>query len=473
MKKTKMEKGITLIALIITIIILLILAVVTIGSIKNSNIIKYAQNATYEHEVGQEKENIQLAIGEARLMGNGTLTKSNLQSALDGIFKGNVDYTDLSSEDFIKIKIKPANREYKIDLDGKVEGPLSGSAGGENDNPEDDSSKEILITDLIVVDASGNEQKEAGTILSGSLYIQFKATLEGGTIDSVTVGGTPVTSAINECINYEVTANGTYEFTIKGTANGTEYTKTVSIEVNQFKVKEAIPTTTTYIGYYADVDGNGSVDGIIYVDLAVDGSGRWNDDNGVYSYSKKEILNNYYISQESYQYKNFAEKPVIAPIDTEEENDRFYVMALENFTTEDYTTFYWYYNAYSSKMSDYAETTSVDFGKGKANTLAMMNKVYGAGLIDRDVWKHIGSEVEKGWFVPSEEEWAVFGDLTTKLGVTTSNYTDYGLSANYWSSSQLDKTFSSGASFVGPYGCIFYSIVERRLLSAFKHDFLT
>ena len=456
MKKTKMEKGITLIALIITIIILLILAVVTIGSIKNSNIIKYAQNATYEHEVGQEKENIQLAIGEARLMGNGTLTKSNLQSALDGIFKGNVDYTDLSSEDFIKIKIKPANREYKIDLDGKVEGPLSGSAGGENDNPEDDSSKEILITDLIVVDASGNEQKEAGTILSGSLYIQFKATLEGGTIDSVTVGGTPVTSAINECINYEVTANGTYEFTIKGTANGTEYTKTVSIEVNQFKVKEAIPTTTTYIGYYADVDGDGNIDGIIYADLAVDGSGQWINSNGVYSYSKKEILNNYYVSQESYQYEKFAKKPVIAPIDQVKESDRFYVMALTDLNPESY--YHWYYNAYIIKgqMKDYETDTSTLFGKGRENTNKMIGfwkgSKYGKGDAGtyKDIWGQISEKVSEGWFIPSRGEWGAFGAFTSGEEMTTSNWSEYGLSGSYWSSSQSYTLSAWYACFWNP-----------------------
>ena len=56
MKRTKMQKGITLIALIITIIILLILAVVTIGSIKNSNIITYAQNASTDYEKAKNDE---------------------------------------------------------------------------------------------------------------------------------------------------------------------------------------------------------------------------------------------------------------------------------------------------------------------------------------------------------------------------------------------------------------------------------
>ena len=56
MKRTKMQKGITLIALIITIIILLILAVVTIGSIKDSNIITYAQKASTEYEAKKDEE---------------------------------------------------------------------------------------------------------------------------------------------------------------------------------------------------------------------------------------------------------------------------------------------------------------------------------------------------------------------------------------------------------------------------------
>ncbi len=44
-EKTKLEKGITLIALIITIVVLLILAAVAISSITNDGILHYAQNA--------------------------------------------------------------------------------------------------------------------------------------------------------------------------------------------------------------------------------------------------------------------------------------------------------------------------------------------------------------------------------------------------------------------------------------------
>ena len=56
MKKIKDQKGITLIALIITIIVLLILAVVTIGTIQESNVITYAQNAANDYNKEKEKE---------------------------------------------------------------------------------------------------------------------------------------------------------------------------------------------------------------------------------------------------------------------------------------------------------------------------------------------------------------------------------------------------------------------------------
>lgn len=51
--------------------------------------------------------------------------------------------------------------------------------------------------------------------------------------------------------------------------------------------------------------------------------------------------------------------------------DRFYVMALENVTTADYTTFYWYYNA-EGKLDRVVDSSYNDFGEGKSNTLAML-----------------------------------------------------------------------------------------------------
>ena len=83
MKRTKMQKGITLIALIITIIILLILAVVTIGSIKDSNIITYAQNASTDYEKAKNDE-------EGIISNYESIIKENLPGGEKVTYKGDV-----------------------------------------------------------------------------------------------------------------------------------------------------------------------------------------------------------------------------------------------------------------------------------------------------------------------------------------------------------------------------------------------
>lgn len=62
MKKTKLEKAITLVALIITIVVLLIVATVSIGVIKNSQIITYAQDAKNKYNKSQIEEEVALYL---------------------------------------------------------------------------------------------------------------------------------------------------------------------------------------------------------------------------------------------------------------------------------------------------------------------------------------------------------------------------------------------------------------------------
>ena len=102
MKRTKLQNGITLIALIITIIILLILAVVTIGSIKNSNIITYAQNASTTYNDEKSKEESAIAgyetLIESKLPGKDnteTITMSDAQ--LDNMLTKKVNSTTYDS----------------------------------------------------------------------------------------------------------------------------------------------------------------------------------------------------------------------------------------------------------------------------------------------------------------------------------------------------------------------------------------
>lgn len=196
-------------------------------------------------------------------------------------------------------------------------------------------------------------------------------------------------------------------------------------------VEEGISKTDSFVGYYADVDGNGTVDGIIFADLAVGGS---------YSAIPADELKSYKVSQEGYNGK-FSTKPVLSPSGSGK--DRFYVMALENFDSNMYT---WYANAYNNGnglMTDYVSTTSPDFGKGKANTATMISKwnaqAYGkqnARSGYKDLWGVIENKANQGWFVPSSGEWDTF---VGELGITKDNFSNLDLDFLLWSSTQGDS----------------------------------
>ena len=209
--------------------------------------------------------------------------------------------------------------------------------------------------------------------------------------------------------------------------------------------KEPIEVAESYTANFADMDGDGTADGIIYADLAVGGSGQWNDNSlSGYEYSKVESgLKEYYIEEENYTEPRFGNVSgnLIAPIEGTTGVDRFYVMALEDVNPG---TYYCWYGAASGKLDNTVATSDNDFGAGKANTADVMAKwkaeTWGAqndnGTYD-DMWGAIEEQVNNGWFVPSKSEWSAFGDMAvTELGLTTGNYSSYGLSDWYWSSSQ-------------------------------------
>ena len=250
-------------------------------------------------------------------------------------------------------------------------------------------------------------------------------------------------------------------------------------------ILEVPPTPATgedYRGYYADVDGDGNPDGIIYADLNKSESGQYYNSNGAYTYNKATgELNEYTISKEKYtgEKAKFGEKEIIK-LKKNKNNPRFYVMALEDFTTEAYTdpndsnnnypaytTYYWYKEAYGDMNP---LITLNDFGEGKENTRKMKAKWKAAGTSEgytdspqnnRDIWKHIQTKYQQGWYIPSRGEWAAFADyftnktdLETKL--TTSNYNiTYGLSGYYWSSSHNSTygawTVSAGRGYLLTY----------------------
>ena len=167
------------------------------------------------------------------------------------------------------------------------------------------------------------------------------------------------------------------------------------------------PTTTNYTGYYADVDDDGKVDGVIFIDLAFGASGQWHNSDGNYSYSAVTSgLRSYKISTKTSSYSgNFGNnKSVIVP-NGMSGDARFYVMALSDFDTNTYT-----------------------WSEAKPKT------------------KEIGSVKFR---LPSKEEWSAFGG---QLGITTSNFSSsYGLSHWYWSSTEGGSSSAWCALFYGGY----------------------
>ena len=255
------------------------------------------------------------------------------------------------------------------------------------------------------------------------------------------------------------TSNKNYTFS--GLSAGTSYTikveaydkaGNVGTATTTAKTNEAgLPESTSYVGYYADVDGNGTVDGVIYVDLATDGgkSGQWGDSDGKYTIPTKSNFKKYKVSKSGHS-DDFGTKDVLT-VSNSSGNERFYVMALDDVDTK---THCWYDEAYGN-MDDYSTATSTSFGSGKQNTKNMIAKwnssAYGSQNGNSsypDMWglSAVQSKINANpaWYVPSKEEWSAFG---SQLGITSSNYGNKGLSNWYWSSSQYSSNHAWNARF--------------------------
>ncbi len=219
---------------------------------------------------------------------------------------------------------------------------------------------------------------------------------------------------------------------------------------------------------YADFEGDGTADGIIFADLKVGnrGDGNWGDSWGDYTIPTEEGLKEYYVVNESYTEAKFGglTGELIAPAEGTSGKDRFYVMALEDFNPG--TGYCWYDAANGNLDSQYnVSSTANDFAvagaepTGKTNTERMIaswnSSEYGAqndnGTYE-DMWGAIQDEVADGWFVPSKSEWSAFGGEVLELNnITSSNYDDYGLSSWCWSSSQRNTDSAYCANFVHGY----------------------
>ena len=179
-------------------------------------------------------------------------------------------------------------------------------------------------------------------------------------------------------------ATGTVTITVKNSDGKKSATCVVD-------VTRQVSTSESYVGYYADVDGDGTVDGIIFADLLHGKTGQWGNGlliNGDVTYTIPTIestkVKSYKISQKDYTNQLGGTAKILTQAG--EGENRFYVLALS------------------------------DAGNCQLAWLGHYQNAY----------------VGNGWDVPSKSQWAMFLD---QLGITKSNYTNYGLSNEYWTSS--------------------------------------
>ena len=201
--------------------------------------------------------------------------------------------------------------------------------------------------------------------------------------------GVATVSVSGNTVTVKSVGAGSATITVKSASNTNYNERTGTYSVT---VKDNTFTGTSGVGYYADVDGNGTVDGIIFEDFKKGGSGSWGGTN--YTISTVTGLKEYYVSKTNYN-GPFGTKNVLSARGSG--NPRFNVMAL----------------------SDYNNSAIYDFTSAKSMTSG-------------------------DWSTPTIDTWAMFAG---QLGITASNYSRYGLKTEYWSSSNNFLTLT-GAYYV-------------------------
>ena len=368
----------------------------------------------YEIRLTPPTNGIIMTAGETQITSETIITPGALikiQSGNDiGTFTFNVKETTSSIERNVDVKVT-ADPTYATDLSIAV-------GGGEEPKISPEETLQLVATKT----PTTSTDILSWNIKSGSAVIDATGLVTAD--KDASVGSTITVSAT--CLRADGTTSTVGE-------------KTLDITVIGGKVNEE-----SKVGYYADINGDGNVDGVIYADLAVGGSGRWNNNSdSTYSFgSVSSGLKEYVISQETFSTDTFKTgKSVIKPKEGTSGIDRFYIMALSDIDSSSYI---WYGNA-EGNILDYASITKTEFGEGKNNTQNIIGKWnagtdggYGAQR-SNDMWGKIQNEVKKGWFVPSRDEWSAFGD---GLKITSTNYYKVGLRYMNWSSSLYNESYA-------------------------------
>ena len=228
------QKGITLIALVITIIVLLILAGVSIAMLTGQNgILTQAQNAKTTTANKSAEEKVKLAVMAARAQSeDASLDATKLKTEIEDNYAG---VAELTAGGF-PVNITMDGKAFTVDSYGNVE--LAGS-------------KPQMTEAKIVASANGEGTDVPDDQAEGTeLYISFKASLENGTITSVTCDKGTVENK-NGLYVMKITQNGTYTFTITGTGEAGSATSIIPVKVSKYDQRAGIKVGD-YVSYTPD-----------------------------------------------------------------------------------------------------------------------------------------------------------------------------------------------------------------------------
>ena len=452
MKKLNNDKkdGITLISLVVTIVVLLILAGVSISTLVGENGVvdnaKKIQNDTY-YQIASEEVN-QLVLEHKLTKKDETLEEfltSKVPSRIDGVTRKD-DNTLIVKKNGYEIEVEEVKAESQtLTLDvvpyvGTYDGQPHDMLTSVNVLPSDskveysiDNGKTYIENIPQIVNASSvsvivkasrigyKTETVTKTAVVNKAEGKLALSETSGTITypnntvftvSENTGTLSVSSNNNNIATASVSGNtvtvksvgvGSTTITVTSAASANYNAKAATYTVT---VKDSTFTEESGVGYYADTDGDGTPDGIIFADFKNGGSGSWGGTN--YTISTVTGLKEYYISQTNYN-GPFGTKNVLSARGSG--NSRFNVMALSDYN--------------NSSTYAFANAQSITSGEWKTPTIAT---------------------------------WSTFAG---QLKITNSNYGEYGLERIYWSSTAFTGFGSNHSYYISFYAVMSNGIEAR------------
>ena len=368
MQNTEEIKGITIVSLVVTIVVLLILAGVTVSVLFGNNgvvdNVKDRQDSAYSKIAHEEVKKLTMEYDVAN---SGETLEEFL---IDKVQEGRIeevtrkdDKTLIVKKNGYEIEVESENRIFIIEAepyvgtyDGKSHDVLTSVSVSPSDAKIEYSTNgttysttmpTITNTSSFTVTVRASKagyktqsttqtvkvNKAAGTLTlsatSGTLMYPntttFTVSGNKGTLSVASSNTNVATASIsgNTVIVKSGSTAGMTTITVKSAASTNYNEKTATYTVT---VKNPTFTADSGVGYYADTDGDGTPDGIIFEDFKKGGSGSWGGTN--YTISTVTGLKEYYVSKTNYN-GPFGTKNVLSARGSG--NARFYVIALNDY----------------------------------------------------------------------------------------------------------------------------------------------